>query len=353
MNTDLHPILLVVFGVLLLIMLLLDLGVFNRKEHEISSKEALVWSFVWITLSMLFSGFIYWNYNTENHKIALEKFYEFQTAYWIEKALSIDNLFVFILVFSIFKVPKNLHHKVLFFGVLGAIVLRAIFIFAGIGIIDLTYLPNFEFLGYKFHLNPHDESLSLSWKTKDFFRINVVLSLFGVFLIYAGIKSWRESGEKETQDFQNSIGVKLVKKIYKINDNFEGGKFFIIQNGIKMATPLLIVIAVVEFTDLLFAVDSIPAVFAVSKDPFILYTSNIFAIMGLRSLYFLLANFINMFDKLPYGLAFILGFIGVKMLLSPVLHIPSFLSLMVVGGILILSVLISIIFPNQSKEKVS
>lgn len=350
MNTDLHPILLVVFSVLLIIMLLLDLGLFNRKQNEIHWKEALVWSLVWIFLSMLFSGLIYWNYGAENHTIALEKFYEFQSAYWIEKALSIDNLFVFILIFSAFKVPKNLQHKILFLGVLGAIILRAVFIFVGIEIIDITYLPNFELLGFKFHLNPYDESLNLSWNTKDFFKINLILSFFGIFLIYAGIKSWKESGQDKHKDFKNSIGVRWVKKFYKVSDNFEEGNFFTIQNGIKMATPLLIVIFVVEFTDLLFAVDSIPAIFSVSKDTFILYTSNVFAVIGLRSLYFLLANFVSKFDKLPYGISFILMFIGIKMLISPMFHISSLASLVVIGSILILSVGISFIYSSIFKR---
>lgn len=353
---NLHPGLIIGFAVVVLVMLLLDLGVFNKKEHEITSKEAFWWSMVWIGLSMAFSGVVYWVYNQDagGHQIALDKFYQYQTAYWIEKALSVDNLFVFILVFSFFNVPKYLHHKVLFWGVLGAIVFRAIFIFLGVGLISYTYLPSFEVFGMKFHLDPNNESLTSSWLNKDFFRINIVLSLFGLFLIYAGIKSWKEASgddDEEEQDFSNSAGAKLVRRFYKVSDKFEGGKFFTIQNGIKMATPLLTVIAVIEFTDLLFAVDSIPAIFAVSKDPFILYTSNIFAIMGLRSLYFLLANFIHMFSKLPYGLAFVLSFIGFKMLISPILHIPSPISLGIVAGILILSVIASIVFPEKPEDQ--
>lgn len=353
---NLHPGLIIGFAVVVLVMLLLDLGVFNKKEHEITSKEAFWWSMVWIGLSMAFSGVVYWVYNQDagGHQIALDKFYQYQTAYWIEKALSVDNLFVFILVFSFFNVPKYLHHKVLFWGVLGAIVFRAIFIFLGVGLISYTYLPSFEVFGMKFHLDPNNESLTSSWLNKDFFRINIVLSLFGLFLIYAGIKSWKEASgddDEEEQDFSNSAGAKLVRRFYKVSDKFEGGKFFTIQNGIKMATPLLTVIAVIEFTDLLFAVDSIPAIFAVSKDPFILYTSNIFAIMGLRSLYFLLANFIHMFSKLPYGLAFVLSFIGFKMLIAPILHIPSPISLGIVAGILILSVIASIVFPEKPEDQ--
>lgn len=352
---DLHPGLIVGFAVVIIIMLLLDLGVFNKKSHEVSSKEALWWSITWIALSMVFSGVVYWVYNQDagGHELAIEKFTQYQSAYWIEKALSVDNLFVFILVFSFFNVPKYLHHKVLFWGVLGALVFRAFFIFAGVWLLKYTYLPSFDIGGWHFGLDPHNESLTSSWANKDFFRINIILSLFGLFLIYAGIKSWKEAAgdeDEEEQDFSNSVGAKFVRKIYKVSDNFDGAKFFTIQNGVKMATPLLTVIAVIEVTDLLFAVDSIPAIFAISKDPFILYTSNIFAILGLRSLYFLLANFIHMFSKLPYGLAFVLAFIGFKMLIAPVIHIPSPVSLGIVGGILILSVVLSIVFPETKDD---
>lgn len=331
---DLHPMLVVGFGITVVIMLLLDLGIFNKKAHEVSSKEATIWTFVWISLAMIFSGIVYFVYNNNDggHNLALEKFTQFQSAYWIEKALSVDNLFVFILVFSYFNVPKILHHKVLFWGILGAMIMRAFFIFAGVGIINLTYLPEMSIFGHRV-------------------KINVILTLFGLFLLYAGVKSWIEANgdddDDNEKDFNNSAGAKLVRKLYKVSDNFDGDKFFTIQNGIKMATPLLTVIAVIEFTDLLFAVDSIPAIFAISNDPFILYTSNIFAIMGLRSLYFLLANFIHMFNKLPYGLAFILGFIGIKMIISPFYHISSPISLTIVGGILIISVILSLVFPKK------
>jgi len=332
---DLHPGLVVGFAVVVLIMLLLDLGVFNKKAHEVSSKEATVWTIVWISLAMVFSGVVYWVFNqdTGGHELAIEKFTQFQAAYWIEKALSVDNLFVFILVFGFFKVPRHLHHKVLFWGIIGALIFRAIFIFAGVGIINLTYLPEMNIFGSPV-------------------RINVVMTLFGLFLVYAGIKSWGGGDDDEDEDFSESAGARLVKKFWKVADNYDGDKFFTVQNGIKMATPLLVVVAVIEFTDVLFAVDSIPAIFAISKDPFILYTSNIFAILGLRSLYFLLSNFIHMFSKLPYGLAIILSFIGVKMLISPWIHIPSPVSLGIVGGILVISVIASIMFPDKDDDEV-
>ena len=331
---DLHPGLVAGFAVVVIIMLLLDLGVFNKKAHEVSSKEATVWSVVWISLSMIFSGVVYWvfNHDAGGHALAIEKFTQFQAAYWIEKALSVDNLFVFILVFGFFKVPRHLHHKVLFWGIIGALISRAIFIFAGVELIDLTYLPEMNVFGHPV-------------------RINVVMTLFGIFLIYAGIKSWGGGHSNEEEDYSESAGARLIKSFWKISDNYDGDKFFTVKNGIKMATPLLVVVAVIEFTDVLFAVDSIPAIFAISKDPFILYTSNSFAILGLRSLYFLLSNFIHMFSKLPYGLAVILSFIGIKMLISPWYHISSPVSLGIVGGILVLSVLISVLFPEKEGVK--
>lgn len=330
---DTHPGLVWGFGIVVIIMLLLDLGVFNKKAHEVSSKEATIWTIVWITLSMAFSGVIYWvfNHDAGGHALAVEKITQFQAAYWIEKALSVDNLFVFILVFGFFKVPKYLHHTVLFWGIIGALIFRAIFIFAGVGIINITYLPEMTVFG-------------------SVVKINVVMTLFGLFLVYAGIKSWGGGDEDEDKDFSESAGARLVKRFWKVADNYDGNKFFTMQNGIKMATPLLVVVAVIEFTDVLFAVDSIPAIFAISNDPFILYTSNIFAILGLRSLYFLLANFIHMFSKLPYGLAIVLSFIGVKMLISPWIHIPSPVSLGIVGSILVISVLVSVMFPDKKDE---
>ncbi len=327
---ELHPGLVWGFVVVVIVMLLLDLGVFNKKSHEVSSKEATIWSVLWISLSMAFSGVVYWVFNNDagGHDIAIEKFTQYQAAYWIEKALSVDNLFVFILVFGYFKVPKFLHHKVLFWGIVGALVFRAIFIFAGVGIINITFLPEMNLLG----------------KTV---QINAVLALFGVFLIYAGIKSWGGGNDDGEEDYSNSTGAKLVKKLYKVSDTYDGDKFFTVKNGVKMATPLLVVVAVIEFTDVLFAVDSIPAIFAISNDPFILYTSNIFAILGLRSLYFLLANFIHMFSKLSYGLSIILTFIGIKMLIAPWIHISSPVSLGIVAGVLIISVIVSLIFKEE------
>lgn len=323
-----NPMLIVVFAIAIIIMLLLDLGVFNKKSHEVSNKEAVIWSVVWISLAMVFSSLIYMYAGSV-------KFFEFQSAYWIEKSLSVDNLFVFIMVFKFFDVANQNKHKVLFWGIIGALVLRAIFIFSGTFLIELTYLntilQKFGFQELKYN-------------------INIIMTLFGLFLIYAGIKSWFSNDEEEEEDFNNSRGAKLIRKLFPVSDKYDGSKFFTFENGKKYATPLLVVVAVIEFTDLLFAVDSIPAIFAISNDPFILYTSNIFAILGLRALFFLLDNFIHLFSKLPYGLAIVLSFIGVKMIIAPFYHIESVHSLIVIGSVLAISVLLSVLFPEKKED---
>lgn len=317
--------LIAVFAITVLVMLFIDLGIFNKKSHSVTNKEAVIWSCVWISLAMIFSGLVY-------NFAGAAKFYEFQSAYWIEKALSVDNLFVFILVFKFFDVANENKHKVLFWGIVGALVLRAIFIFSGAYLIELTYL---------------NKLLGLAGIQGFKYDINIIMTLFGLFLVYAGIKSWSAGDEDDDEDYNDTRGAKLIRRFFSVSDNYAGDKFFTIENGKKLATPLLVVVAVIEFTDLLFAVDSIPAIFAISNDPFILYTSNIFAILGLRALFFLLDNFIHLFSKLTYGLAFILSFIGVKMIISPFYHIESAYSLMIIGIILILSVIASVMFPSK------
>ncbi len=316
----------VLFGLLILVMLALDLGLVNRKTHVVSNKEAILWSLIWIGLSMGFSGFLWW---ISPPAVAMDVLVEFQTAYWIEKALSVDNLFVFILVFQYFNVPSEYHHKVLFWGILGAIVMRALFIFTGTELIGMTYFPEFTVGEHRF-------------------RVNGLLTVFGLFLVFAGVKSAfvpsEDDGEK---DFSKSPGAKVIYLFFRVSKEYHGDRFFTRENGMRLATPLLVVVGVVEFTDLLFAVDSIPAIFAVSDQPLILYTSNIFAILGLRSLYFLLANFVDRFRYLKYGLAFILTFIGVKMVLAPVVHVPSALSLGLVLSVLLFSSLVSILIPEK------
>ncbi len=320
-NLGSHPTILIVFSVVILGMLILDLGVFNKKAHQVTNKEAAIWTLVWISLSMLFSVFVL-------TQTSVEKFSQFQSAYWIEKALSVDNLFVFILVFNFFKVPDESHHKVLFWGIIGALFMRALFIFTGVGLINYTYLPD----------------MTLFNKVVS---INFILTAFGLFLIYAGIKSWFADEDDEEQDFSKSRGARLVHRLFNVSEHFDKDNFFTIQNGVKLATPLLVVVGVIEFTDLLFAVDSIPAIFSIAPDdPFILYTSNIFAILGLRSMYFLLSNFIHMFSKLKYGLAIILSFIGLKMVISPFYHIDTLISLSIVLSVLVGSVVLSILSPK-------
>jgi tellurite resistance protein TerC len=324
-----HPLLIAGFAVVVVIMLIIDLGLFNKKSHTISNKEAITWSIVWISLSMIFSGAVY-------YELGFDKFTQFQSAYWIEKALSVDNLFVFILVFKFFDVANENKHKVLFWGIIGALVLRAIFIFSGAFFIELTYL---------------NKILSLFGVAGFKYDINIIMTLFGLFLVYAGIKSWSADDDNDDEDYNNTRGARLVRKFFRVSDKYDGDKFFTMENGVKLATPLLVVVAVIEFTDLLFAVDSIPAIFAISKDPFILYTSNIFAILGLRALFFLLDNFIHLFSKLKYGLAIILSFIGIKMIIAPFFHIDSVYSLIVIGGVLIISVILSVMFPEKEEEE--
>ena len=341
--------LIIVFAITVVALLAIDLFVVGKKSKEITTKVAGIWTIVFVAVSLLFAGLVYLD---QGHQKAME----FLSAYVIEKTLSVDNLFVFILIFGYFNVPTAYHHKVLFWGIIGAFVLRAIFIFAGVSLIGFTYV---ELWGICF---------------------NIILMAFGAFLVYAGIKAGIEAmndvPDEEEQNFDTSPGAKFVRRIFgsHITKDYVGDKFVVKQPvsivkesvlksslGVKFtthnkvtvmmnfATPLLIVVGVVEFTDLLFAVDSIPAIFSVSSDPFILYSSNIFAILGLRSMYFLLANLLPLFKYLNHGLAVILAFIGAKMVVAPWFHINSNLSLFIVLGILALSVIVSLI--TYKKEK--
>lgn len=302
--------LLLAFGVIVIIMLLVDLGVFNKNPHKVSSKEALIWTIVWVVIALAFSFFIYANYGWE-------KTSQYLAAYFVEKSLSVDNLFVFVIVFSFFKVPNEFQHKVLYWGIIGAILFRAIFIFTGIWLINLTYLPPMEIFSQIVRLNP-------------------VLIIFGIILLIAGIKTFGKNEENE--DFSENWTFKLIKKIMPVSTKYDGGKFITFENGKKLATPLLACIGVIELTDIVFAIDSIPAIFGISQDPIILYTSNIFAILGLRSMYFLLANSMDKFHYLKYGLGIILSYIGLKMMISDFYHIDSTISLFIVISILIISI---------------
>lgn len=319
---DFHPLLLAVFGIVIVVMMLLDLGVFHKKDHIVTTKEASIWTIIWISLSMGFSVVVWFN-------MGPEYFYQYQSAYWIEESLSIDNLFVFILIFRQFKIPKAYQHKVLFYGILGAIIFRAIFIFAGVELVEATYLKPRRIFGM------------------DNVQLNVVLTIFGVFLLIAGFKSLKGHKEEDDENYKDSFGARLVKRFFKVTNTFDGSKFFTIQNGVKFATPLFTALVIIEISDLVFAVDSVPAIFSVSKDPIILYTSNIFAIMGLRSLYFVLASFIDKFRFLHYGLAGILMFIGTKMIIEPFYEIHSVQSLIVIGSFLLLSILASVFIKEK------
>ncbi len=310
------------FFLLVSAVLALDLGVFNKKAHRVSSKEALMWTCLWVSFAFSFAGAVW-------HFYGFEKATEFMTGYLIEESLSVDNLFVFVLVFQHFKVEDRYQHRILFWGVLGAVVMRAIFIFAGVALIQ------------KFH-----------W----------IIYFFGAFLIYSGLKLlFEKDGEKETEEVAEGFAVKLVKRFFAISEKYDGQKFFTIENGKRVATPLFLVLIVIEFTDLIFAVDSIPAVLAVSNDPFIVFTSNIFAIMGLRSLYFLLADIIDKFALLKKGISLILVFVGIKMLMPEISRwvtgeafaIPSPISLAVIASVLLLSILLSFFFaPKEEKKEI-
>jgi tellurite resistance protein TerC len=284
------------FNVFVLLMLALDLGVFNRKAHEITIKEALIWTGVWISLAMCFNVFIYY---WQGEVKALE----FLAGYVIEKALSVDNIFVFVLIFSYFKTPTIHQHKILFWGIIGALIMRAAFIFAGVALLE------------KFH-----------W----------TIYVFGAILIYTGYKMLTQK-DKVMEPEKNPL-IKIIRKIIPVTNDYHGGDFFIRQNRKLFATPLFLVLILIEVTDLIFAADSIPAILAITQDHFIVYTSNVFAILGLRSLYFALAGMMDKFKYLSKGLALILIFVGLKMLLVDFYKLPIQIALLVIIVILIVSI---------------
>jgi len=296
------------FSLFILFMLSLDLGLFNRKAHTIKYREAALWSAVWITLALIFAGIVFWYQGTD---LGLK----FLTGYVIELSLSVDNLFVFLLIFSFFKVPARVQHRVLFWGVLGALVMRLTMIFIGAALIN------------RFH-----------W----------IIYIFGAFLVYTGIKMFRQE-DTDIQPEENPV-VRLVTRYIPITRHYDEQKFFTRIDGKLTGTLLLLVLVIVEVTDLVFAVDSIPAIFAITTNTFIVYTSNVFAILGLRSMYFLLAGVVEKFQYLRMGLAIVLTFIGVKMLIE-VFHIviPVWISLVVVATVLLVSVAASILWPKDAE----
>lgn len=299
------------FHLFIFIMLALDLGIFNKKLHKISVKEASIWTVVWVTLALLFNLFILFEFG----KI---KALEFLTGYVIEYSLSVDNIFVFILIFSYFAVKDEYQHKVLFWGILGALVMRGIFIFAGVALIN------------RFH-----------W----------IVIIFGAFLVFTGLKML--FGKEAEVDPDKNVIIRFFRKFLPVTQTMHGEKLFIRQNHRTYATPLFLVLLVIESSDLIFAVDSIPAILAISHDRFIVYTSNIFAILGLRSLYFAIAGIMGYFRFLKVGLAFVLSFVGLKMLAAFFnFEIPILLSLAIIILILAISILASIVIKEKKEDKI-
>lgn len=303
------------FGIIISALLAFDLGYVNRKSHQAGLREAILLSLFYIAISLLFAAWLYISMGADTSFL-------FLTGYIVEKSLSVDNLFVFILIFSYFNISDKHQHRILFWGILGALITRGIFIFAGISIIEL------------FH---------------------PIIYLFGAFLIYTGIKILRSTDDDDEMNPADNFFLKAYhkyfSKAYPLKTEYEGSKFFVKEKGIYFITPLLIVLIVIESSDILFAVDSIPAILSISQDPFIVYTSNIFAILGLRALYFVLARIMPLFAYLNYGVAVVLTFIGIKMVLSDVIEIPTVISLLVVAGCLLLSVIASMIWKKEDVEK--
>ncbi|MDQ7773373.1 MAG: TerC family protein [Elusimicrobiales bacterium] len=298
----------ILFNAFVVAMLLLDLKVFHRAAHEVKLKEALTWSAVWIALALIFNVWLYFD---RGRQPAVE----FLTGYILEKSLSVDNLFVFIMIFARFGVAPQYQHRILFWGILGALVMRAFFIFAGITLISM------------FH-----------W----------IIYVFGAFLVYTGVKMWSHSGE-EVHPEQNPLVQFAVRRLPFTGEPAEGRFFIKTATGTK-ATRLFLVLLMIEATDLVFAVDSIPAVIAITRDPFIVYTSNIFAILGLRALYFALAGIMKLFHRLHYGLSILLCYVGIKMLVSGFFKIPTTASLLIIFSILSISVAASVMYPPKAEE---
>jgi tellurite resistance protein TerC len=303
------PLFWILFNLFVIGLLLLDLLVLNRRAHAIQLKEALGWSAFWVALSLCFNYFVY---RTMGHEAGVQ----WLTGYLVEKALSVDNLFVFLLIFTYFKVPPEYQHRILFWGVLGALILRAIFILAGAAL-----LAKFHFLLY----------------------------VLGAFLVYTGVRMGLSSNEPEIDPEGNPI-VRFLGRHFPISRQLDGGKFFTRRDGVRFATPLLVVLVLIETTDVVFAADSIPAILAISRDTFVVYTSNVFALLGLRALYFALASLMKLFHYLHYGLALILIFIGAKLLLEDLYPFPMPVALGAVGVLLLGSIAASLLWPQKQAE---
>jgi tellurite resistance protein TerC len=304
------PLFWILFNLFVIGLLLLDLLVLNRRAHAIQLKEALGWSAFWVALSLCFNYFVY---RTMGHEAGVQ----WLTGYLVEKALSVDNLFVFLLIFTYFKVPPEYQHRILFWGVLGALILRAIFILAGAAL-----LAKFHFLLY----------------------------VLGAFLVYTGVRMGLSSSNEPEIDPEGNPIVRFLGRHFPISRQLDGGKFFTRRDGVRFATPLLVVLVLIETTDVVFAADSIPAILAISRDTFVVYTSNVFALLGLRALYFALASLMKLFHYLHYGLALILIFIGAKLLLEDLYPFPMPVALGAVGVLLLGSIAASLLWPQKQAE---
>jgi len=307
-----------VFFVAVLIMIVIDMVALKQSgAHKVSIKEAATWSAVWVAVACAFGGWLWWYLATDpayGEAIANQKTLEFFTGYVIEKSLAVDNIFVFLMIFAFFKVPAEYQRRVLLYGVFGAIILRTVMVFLGAALVQ-------EF----------------SW----------ILYVFGAFLLFTGLKMMLPEKE-EKEDLSNNGLLKFLRKHIRMTDEYHGEAFFVMKNGLRYATPMFVVLVFVELSDVVFAVDSIPAIFAVTMDPFIVLTSNIFAILGLRAMFFLLADVADRFHLLRYGLAIVLSFIGMKLLLLKVYHIPIAVSLGVVFSVIAGSVIASLMFPKKA-----
>jgi tellurite resistance protein TerC len=313
----------IIFIAFILVFLALDLGVFNKENHIIKTKEASIWTVVWVTVALSFSGVIYWLFAngmvdnptglTPNNAVL-----KYVTGYLIELSLSVDNVFVIAVIFASFKIPPLYQHRVLFWGILGAIVFRAIMIFFGVALIT---------------------------------RFEWIIYVFGVFLLYTAFKMLKEEEEEEEFNPKKSFVFRQIKKVYPITGSIQGDRFFVKRMGIKAATPLFVALIVIELTDILFALDSIPAILAITADPFIVFSSNILAIMGLRSMYFLISRMLEKFRYINYSLVVILAFVGLKMLFSHYIHLPEWVSLAVISAALIGGVIASLSITGKNETE--
>ncbi|WP_273566921.1 TerC family protein [Maribacter halichondriae] len=310
----------IIFIALIIVFLALDLGVFHKEEHVIKSKEAGIWTAIWVTIALSFSGVIYWLFSswlienptglTPNNAVL-----KYITGYLIELSLSVDNVFVIAVIFAAFKIPPIYQHRVLFWGILGAIVFRALMILFGVALIT---------------------------------RFEWIIYVFGVFLLYTAFKMLK--GDEHEFNPKNSWVFRQIKKVYPITNSIQGHDFFVKRMGVKAATPLFVALIVIELTDILFALDSIPAILAITADPFIVFSSNILAILGLRSMYFLISRMLDKFRFINYSLVVILAFVGLKMLFSHYVHLPEWVSLSVISVALIGGIVASLVIPEKEES---